>query len=199
MKFFLQMVYGNSDQYYGGGGPGLPFQGVCQGNDAGPAIWLVTSTVLMNMVQSNGYQILFSSLISHQATDLLRLLYIGDCDLLALDDNGCHPCSAIGNLQHNIFLWQGGLAVTGGSSLVKNLCGAFWQCTPRDIGGHSTLSVPFQPHYCPGFNAQPSTYPTGQPPWRHCSGWGASGFIGDTKTRSDGSPSQNQCMGTSAS
>jgi len=120
-EIFLQMAYGDSNQYYGGGGPGLPFQGVCQGNGAGPAIWLVMSIVLMNMVQSNSHQVLFSSLISHQATDLLGLLYINDCNLFAMDDDGCHPHSVIANLQSNINLWQGGLAVTGGSLSVKKL------------------------------------------------------------------------------
>jgi len=50
MKFFLRMAHGDSDHFYGRGTSLLPFQGVCQGNSAGPAIWLATSIVLMNMV-----------------------------------------------------------------------------------------------------------------------------------------------------
>jgi len=105
MKFFLQMAYGDYEDYYRGGGPGLPFQGVCQGNGAGLAIWLAMSIILMNMVWSNGYQVLFSSPISHWVTELLGLLYINDHDLFATDDNGCHPRLAIANLQCNINLW----------------------------------------------------------------------------------------------
>jgi len=101
------------------GGAGLPSQGICQGNGMGPTIWLVTSIVLMNMVCYNGHQIIFSSPISHQVMDLLGLLYVDDCDLFAIDDNGLHPCSAIAKLQCNINLWQGGLAVTGGALSTK--------------------------------------------------------------------------------
>jgi len=129
------------------GRPWIAVQGVCQGNIAGPAIWLATSIVLMNMVQSNSHHVLFSSLISHWSIDLLGLLYMDDCNLFTMDDDGCHPCSMIANIQHNhINLWQGVLAVTGGSFSVKNHHGAFWWCAFRDIGGHFTLSIPFQPH-----------------------------------------------------
>jgi len=51
--------------------------------------------------------------------DLLGLLYVDDCDLFAMDDDGLHPCSAIAKLQCNINLWQGGLAVTGGALSAK--------------------------------------------------------------------------------
>ena len=114
MKFFLWMAYGNSDRYYGGGSSMLPFQGVCQGNRVGPAIWLVTSIILMNMVKTNGYQVSIFSPITKQPTNLIGLLYVDDCDLFAVDMDGTHPRRAIARLQQNIDLWQGSLAATGG-------------------------------------------------------------------------------------
>jgi len=99
MKFFLQMAYGNSDRYYGGGSSMLPFQGVCQGNRVGPAIWLVTSIILMNMVKTNGYQVSIFSPITKQLTNLIGLLYVDDCDLFAVNMDRTHPRWAIAQPQ----------------------------------------------------------------------------------------------------
>ncbi len=114
MKFYLRTAYGDSQDFYGGGDSVLPFQGVCQGNGVGPAIWLATSIVLMEMVCSNGNKATFNSPISHQPTDLLGLLYVDDCDLFTIDDDGLHPQRVVQKLQRNIDLWQGRLAATGG-------------------------------------------------------------------------------------
>jgi len=114
-EIVLWMAYGDLDQFYSGGGSGLPFQGVCQGNGTGPAIWLAMSIVLMNMVWSNSHKVSLFSPISYRPTDLLGLLYMDHCNLFAIDNDGCHPHTTIANLQQNINLWQGGLVVTGGS------------------------------------------------------------------------------------
>jgi len=48
MKIFLQTAHGNSSTFYGSPSmEGLPFQGVCQGNSASPALWLATSIPLI--------------------------------------------------------------------------------------------------------------------------------------------------------
>jgi len=130
MKFFLRTVYGDSTDFYGGGNNALPFQGICQGNRAGLAIWLATSIVLMDMVRSNGNRVTFFSPISHQPTDLLGLLYVDNCDLFAIDEDGLHPRTTIANLQCNIDLWQGSLAAMGGSLAPKK--SSWWPLPPGD-------------------------------------------------------------------
>jgi len=84
MKFFLRTAHHNLDQFYGGPTAGLLFQGVCQGNSAGPTIWLAVSIVLINMVQKNGSSATLTSPITHRSTNLVGLLYIDDCNLLQL-------------------------------------------------------------------------------------------------------------------
>jgi len=118
IKFFLRTVYGNSQSYYGGGGAALPFQRVCQENGAGPAIWLAMSMVLVDMVCSHGNSVTFYSLISHQPTDLVGLLYVDNCNHVAIDNDDRTPCTAISKLQCNIYLWQGCLAFTSSSLLI---------------------------------------------------------------------------------
>jgi len=55
MKFFLCMAYGDSPTFYGGELNYLPFQGVCQGNGAGPVIWLALSICLVYMIHMFSY------------------------------------------------------------------------------------------------------------------------------------------------
>jgi len=51
MAISLCTAHGNlSLAYSGTSSPGPPFQGVCQGNGAGPALWLATSIPLIEMV-----------------------------------------------------------------------------------------------------------------------------------------------------
>jgi len=51
MKIFLCTAHGDSTNFYGGTPmEDLPFQGVCQGNGAGPALWLATSIPLIKML-----------------------------------------------------------------------------------------------------------------------------------------------------
>jgi len=50
-RIFLCMAHGNSSIFYGNPPTeGLPFQGVCQGNGAGPALWLATSIPMIEML-----------------------------------------------------------------------------------------------------------------------------------------------------
>jgi len=113
MKFFLHTAHGDSNTFYGGGTLALPFQGVCQGNGAGLAIWLAVSIILMDMGWSNGYTPTFSTLITCLSISLLGLIYIDDCHLFAIDLDGLHPNEVVCQLQTNINLWQDGLMATG--------------------------------------------------------------------------------------
>jgi len=116
MKFFLRMAYGDSSNFYGGGLDILPFQGVCQGNGAGPAVWLALSICLIHMLHNYGHTSTISSAITLATLALSGLLYVNDSDLFVLADSPSeNPLEVIHKLQGNIRLWQGGLHATGGS------------------------------------------------------------------------------------
>jgi len=144
MKFFLQTAHRDSDQFYSSGCAALPFQGVCQGNGVGPAIWLAVSIVLINMVRKNGSMSTFTSPISHHSASLVGLLYVDDCDLFTIGEDGSQPIETIKQLQTNINLWQGGLAVMGGAlSPTKSLwCILAMQSQGICWGFHSTVTLP---------------------------------------------------------
>ncbi len=54
MRFYLCTAYGVSTTFYGGGvqPDGRIPQGVCQGNGAGPAIWIAISLVLLQLMNA---------------------------------------------------------------------------------------------------------------------------------------------------
>jgi hypothetical protein len=54
MKFFQRTARGDSSTYMGGRGKDNPLQGLCQGNGAAPACWLMLSSVLMHCYKRQG-------------------------------------------------------------------------------------------------------------------------------------------------
>jgi len=114
MKFFLCTAYGDSSTFYGGGLDILPFQGVCRGNGAGPAVWLALRICLIHMCHTYGHTSTVSSTITLATLALSSLLYVDDSDLFILADSPSDsPTSVIQKLQRNTQLWQGGLCTTG--------------------------------------------------------------------------------------
>jgi len=87
MKFFLCTTYGDFATFYGGGLSQYPFQGVCQGNRAGLAIWLALSLRLIQIIHWFGLPNKISSAIPLASIILVGLIYIDDCDLFVL----AHP------------------------------------------------------------------------------------------------------------
>jgi len=134
MRFFLRTAYGNSDRSYGSSCDDLPFQGVCQGNGAGPALWLAVSITLVNLLRSHGHLATFQSPISGQSISITGLLYVDDCDLVAYSPpHPMGPVSTIGKLQRNVTLWQGSLRATGGNLSLKKCT---WSILAMHKQGH---------------------------------------------------------------
>jgi len=84
MKFYLWTAYGDSATFYGSSLSQHPFQGVCQGNGAGPAIWLALSLCLLHMIHHFGHPNQLSSTISLSSFVLVGFIYVDDCDLFVL-------------------------------------------------------------------------------------------------------------------
>jgi hypothetical protein len=51
MKFYQRMGRGNSSTYMGGQSDKDPLQGLCQGNGAAPACWIMVSLLMMSSYQ----------------------------------------------------------------------------------------------------------------------------------------------------
>jgi len=144
MCFFLCTAHGNSSTFYGGSpSDGLPFQGVCQGNGAGPTLWLATSIPLIEMLHHHGHVSFFQCPISGTLTSLVGILYVDNCDLFVFLPLASHSQQAIQALQENIRLWEGGIHATSRSLALKNALGVY---SPLHKGNcwltHSNTSAP---------------------------------------------------------
>jgi len=84
MKFYLCIAYGDSAKFYGGRHSQHSFQGVCQGNGAGPAIWLALSLCMIHMIHQFGFPNQISSAILLSSIILAGFIYVDDGDLFVL-------------------------------------------------------------------------------------------------------------------
>jgi hypothetical protein len=55
MKRYVRTSYGDSNRYYSE--EGYKFHGILQGNGAGPAIWVMISTPMLDRLRNEGYGI----------------------------------------------------------------------------------------------------------------------------------------------
>jgi len=116
MKFFLRTAYGDSVDVYGGGLSGSPFQGVCQGNGAGPAIWLVVSMCIIQMVHTHGFPTTITSAISSQKFTLAGFLYVANTDLFYMSPEATtSSLKVVDCLQKRLLVWQHGLHASSGT------------------------------------------------------------------------------------
>jgi len=91
------MAYSDWATFYGGGLSQHPFQGVCQGNGAGPAIWLTLSLCLIHMLHQFGSPTQISSTTSLTSFAMLCFIYIDDCNLFVLAPLQTQPPECVTN------------------------------------------------------------------------------------------------------
>jgi len=84
MNFYLCTAYRDSATFYGGGLSQHPFQGICQGNGAGPAIWLALSLCLIHMLHHFGPPTRISSAVALTSIAMVCFIYVDNCNLFAL-------------------------------------------------------------------------------------------------------------------
>ena len=82
MKFYQWTARGDSKTFMGGRGRDNPLQGLCQGNGAAPACWLIICSVLMHCYKSRGFGLRIISPITGAAINFLGEIYMDDTDLI---------------------------------------------------------------------------------------------------------------------
>ena len=82
---FVLTGWGRSKTHYGGKTTQdrllNAIQGIGQGNGAGPAIWAVISTVLIEIMQVDGYTACFVGALTHTMVHLACIAFVDDTDL----------------------------------------------------------------------------------------------------------------------
>ena len=67
LEHTCRTVYGDSQLHFSGKLYTTPIQGVGQGNGAGPQVWAVVSTPVLNMLREEGHGAFFETSISGES------------------------------------------------------------------------------------------------------------------------------------
>ena len=82
MKFFQRTALGDSTTYMGGPDRLRPFMGLCQGNGAAPACWLMLSSVLFHCYHNLGFGARMTTSIRNKLIRFLGTMFVDDTDLV---------------------------------------------------------------------------------------------------------------------
>ena len=116
MKFFLRTAYGDSSQSYGGSTEQKIFQGVCQGNGAGPAVWIAMLLCLIRFMYRRRHESHIRSALSNVLITLLGFIFVDDTDLVYVaPSHKTTPTQAVAALQAAVSSWHGALRASGGA------------------------------------------------------------------------------------
>ncbi len=98
----------------------IPFQGVYQGNGAGPGIWMLVSIPIINMLKAAGFGFKVTNVMSKEQFAFVCYAFVDDTDLVhsssedsPMDDYGM--TDIIQEMQSVVDTWEGGLRASGGA------------------------------------------------------------------------------------
>ena len=84
LKHFIRTAYGDSKFYYGGKEWTRDPSGICQGNGAGPAIWALVSSPLLDMLREAGYGAQLNSAIGKTFLHMAGFAFLDDADTIQI-------------------------------------------------------------------------------------------------------------------
>jgi hypothetical protein len=91
-----------------------PFQGGCQGNGCGLAIWVVVSAPIIQMLYTAGYGMTALSAISGTLVAIACFAFVNDTDMIHSRANMTGKQIGI-KMQSVMNTWEGGIHATGGA------------------------------------------------------------------------------------
>lgn len=145
MHFHLRTAYGDSESAYSSSATHV-FQGICQGNGAGPAVWLAISTCLVTILNVTLPPTPLRSPLSSVNLSLSGFLFVDDTDILYVGPSPDTPPALVrAELQKRVSLWEGLLQASGGA-LSASKCSwtsiSFFPPSSVRLVHDSTLSSP---------------------------------------------------------
>jgi hypothetical protein len=116
LHHYIRTIYGDSIQQFCGALWAVPIQGVGQGNGAGPQIWAVVSTPVLNMLRTEGYGAFFRTALSGESISFVGYAFVDDTDLIISPaDTTATGNDVAARMQASLDLWEGGIRATGGA------------------------------------------------------------------------------------
>ena len=114
LQHHVATAYGTSPTPYGG--LEIPLHGIGQGNGAGPAVWLVMTIPLINMLRTAGFGFRSRTPITHHPYRFACYTFVDDTDTVHCCSDRTTPYTqVVREMQDAIDHWEGGLHATGGA------------------------------------------------------------------------------------
>jgi hypothetical protein len=93
----------------------IPFQGVYQGNGAGPGIWILVSIPIINMLKEAGFGFQVTNAMSLEHFSFVCYAFVDDTDLVHSSKSDLGLSTLIHEMQEVVDTWEGGLRASGGA------------------------------------------------------------------------------------
>jgi len=84
LQYHVRMLYGDSTLWAGTEIWAVPVARISQGNRAGPQIWAVVSTPILDLLQQEGYGATFQASVSGNLIQFVGYSFVNDTDLIQL-------------------------------------------------------------------------------------------------------------------
>ena len=114
MQFFQRTAWGDSSSYMGGRERTRPLHGLCQGNGAAPACWLMLSSLLMLCYKRQGFGSAILSPMSGVLIEFMGEMFVDDTDLIVMRPELRTVEEVCAEMQSAVWNWGTNLNATGG-------------------------------------------------------------------------------------
>ena len=92
----------------------IPFQGVYQGNGAGPGICMLVSIPIINMLKAQGFGFKIINVMSKETFAFVCYAFVDDTDLVHSSPPDLDILEMMAKMQAVVDTWEGGLRASGG-------------------------------------------------------------------------------------
>jgi hypothetical protein len=115
MCFYQRTGRGDSNTFMGGRSGENPLQGLCQGNGAAPACWLMLSSIMMSFYRRENHVSTLVLPITGDVIEFMGEIYVDDTDLLTILQDVFDSDEVLQTAQKNLDKWAELLIATGGA------------------------------------------------------------------------------------
>jgi Reverse transcriptase (RNA-dependent DNA polymerase) len=115
LRHHVRTRYGDSQTSYNAADAEIPIQGLGQGNGAGPTIWALISTPVLNLLRTHGFGIKIISCISGDFLHFVGYCFVDDTDLIEFPGEITTAAMVANSIQNAVDAWEAGIRATGGA------------------------------------------------------------------------------------
>jgi len=124
LQHHIRTLFGDSQISAGTDLWAVPISGIGQGNGAGPQIWAVVSTPILDILRDAGYGATFKLAISGASVSFVGYSFVDDTDLVQTGPSLLSTSQEVLPLMQAVLsLWEQGLRATGGALVPSK---SFW-------------------------------------------------------------------------